>query len=401
MPRIKKPSPPEHIVVVDTTILWHEDKTVVVNPEFDGFWNRYSAIFPMKLLIPDVVRGELLFQQRTSASKHLHKANQELQSVFSITKREYSHRVTLDRIAEQVERRLDSWIEVRGAEVKAAPIQDIDWKQVISDSINRVPPFTSDPKHPMSEKGFRDYMILETVCSICRFFSNDVNIAFLCGDYTLRQAADKRLGSIESFTSYESIADFVSFIELTRKNLTERFVKSILAKAREKFHALPFDANSLIEKDGFWKRLRAEYASEIENPVATDDFLSFLDVGKKAWNHAGEEKIWVTRPQFQQLEGENIYHWNSRVTFVRMYERVTTLPGVLPAASDRRLMIFPIDVHWKAQVRSDGRFFECEIVDWKKSDSSFKAPSEGELERWGLQGKGESPPPAGAETRDR
>lgn len=186
MSRIKKPSPPEHIVVVDTTILWHDDKTVVVNPEFDGFWDTYSTSFPMKLLIPDVVRGELLFQQRTSATKHLQKANQELQNVFAITKREYSHRVTHDRIAEQVEHRLDSWIEFRSGEVKAVPIGEIDWRQVIRDSIDRSPPFTSDPRHPMSEKGFRDYMILETVCSICRFYSADVNIAFLWGDYTLR-----------------------------------------------------------------------------------------------------------------------------------------------------------------------------------------------------------------------
>ena len=80
-------------------------------------------------------------------------------------------------------------------------------------------------------------MILETVCAVCRFYSTEVNIAFICGDYALREAADSRLGTIESFTTYESLADFTSFIELTRKNLTERFVKSILAKARSKFHS--------------------------------------------------------------------------------------------------------------------------------------------------------------------
>lgn len=386
MPRIKKPSPPEHIVIVDTSVLWHNDKTVVVNPEFDAFWEKYSGIFPMKLVIPDVVRGEILFQQRTSALKHLDKATEELQSVYQITKKSYSHRVTPDRIAEQVERRLDSWIEFRAAEIKPVPIADIDWKRVIADSINRVLPFTSDPKHSMSEKGFRDYMILETVCSVCRFYSADVNIAFLCGDFTLRQAADKRLAGIQSVSSYESISDFVSFIELTRKNLTERFVKSILAKARAKFHSEPHDPNCLLYKNDFLDQLRDQYATRIENPVATDDFLSFLEPGKKTWRHVGDEKVWVTRPQFQSLEGENIYHWNSRVTFVRMYERSQVLPGALPS-NQRRLMVLAVDVHWKAQVRNDGRFFECEIVDTKESTSSFDPPKEDELERWGLQNK--------------
>jgi len=89
-------------------------------------------------------------------------------------------------------------------------------------------PFTSDPKNPLSEKGFRDCMILETVCSICGYLSNETNIAFLCGDYSLRRAAEKRLTNIKRFSLYESITDFVSFIELTQKDLTDTFVKSIL-----------------------------------------------------------------------------------------------------------------------------------------------------------------------------
>ena len=63
MAKITKPSPPEHIVTVDTNILWHDDKGYAVNPEFDEFWQKHSGGFPMKLVIPDVVFGELLYQR--------------------------------------------------------------------------------------------------------------------------------------------------------------------------------------------------------------------------------------------------------------------------------------------------------------------------------------------------
>jgi len=94
MARIVRPSPPEHIVLVDTNILWHEEKKHVVNPDFESFWDKYSASFPMKLIIPDVVRGELLFQQSTSAAKLLEKANREIAAISEITEKKYSHRVT-------------------------------------------------------------------------------------------------------------------------------------------------------------------------------------------------------------------------------------------------------------------------------------------------------------------
>jgi hypothetical protein len=93
MKRIAKPNPPEHIVLVDTNILWHEDKSHVVNPDFDTFWDTYSPSFPMKLILPDVVRGELLFQQTTSALKLLEKANQDLSDVSRITAKHTSVRL--------------------------------------------------------------------------------------------------------------------------------------------------------------------------------------------------------------------------------------------------------------------------------------------------------------------
>ena len=47
------------------------------------------------------------------------------------------------------------------------------------------------------------------------------------------RAAEKRLTNIRRFSLYESITDFVSFIELTQKDLTDTFVKRTFDRSGE------------------------------------------------------------------------------------------------------------------------------------------------------------------------
>ena len=60
------------------------------------------------------------------------------------------------------------------------------------------------------------------------------------------------------------------------------------------------------------------------------------------------------------------------------------LPSPIPEAT-RRLLVFPICVHWKAEVRADGRFFDCTVVEYEKRDVTFEPPTDNQLERFGMQ----------------
>lgn len=95
-------SPARHVVVVDTNILWCHDKAVPVHPDFTDFWTNHSSLLPMELIIPYVVRGELLFQQVTSATKHLERVTESLSSISAITEETHTHKLTRERIAAQV-----------------------------------------------------------------------------------------------------------------------------------------------------------------------------------------------------------------------------------------------------------------------------------------------------------
>lgn len=394
MAKIKKPSPPEHIVLVDTNILWCGDKGVVVNPAFDEFWDSYSSNFPMKLIVPDVVKGELLFQQTTSATKLLEKANFNIRDITKITGVKYSHRIHVDRVKEEVAKRFERWLQSKKAEIRSTPIKDINWDRVINDALWRKLPFTPDTVNPKNEKGFRDAMILETVHAVCKYYSEEVNIAFICNDYALRKATDDRLGKIDGFSTYESLENFEAFIELTKRNLTERFVKSILYRARDKFHNEK-GQKCIVYSDDFYKKLREEFKSKIEVPVDMGGLLSQISGSTQKWNPISSEQVWVTSPLFKEVEEDNIYQWISKITFVRQYERDQgLLAEIISDTKEKRLLILSIDVHWQALVRNDGRFFNCTVVDHKESGYSFEVATPEELERYGIQKKTERTAPS-------
>ena len=105
--RIKREQVPRHLVCVDTSILWHKDKAHVVNPEFTAFWSDSNREFNLVLCVPEVVRGELLFQQTTSALKALEAANAQLERVSAVTGKQYSHRILETRVRNEVQDRLD------------------------------------------------------------------------------------------------------------------------------------------------------------------------------------------------------------------------------------------------------------------------------------------------------
>ncbi len=77
-----------------------------------------------------------------------------------------------------------------------------------------------------------------------------------------------------------------------------------MVKARLKFHS-EHDASCVLYKNNFLYELRAKFAPKIENPIADNDYLSVFQEGKKLWKHVGDEKVWVTRPQF--------HHWKAKI----------------------------------------------------------------------------------------
>ena len=389
-----RPTPPDHIIIVDSNILWHEDKSLVVSPEFQQFWDDNSQRFPMKLIIPSVVRGELLYQQTTSALKLLNGANKNIEKIGTITQKTYSHRISEARVKKEVARRFDNWINKVDAEIRKSPIEDIDWNQMIENSVWRILPFTPDAKNPRNEKGFRDALILETVQDICSSYHGDFFIAFICSDYPLRTASEKKLHEYDKFSCYESLKTFSSFIELTQQDLTNEFVKLILSKARKKFY--DNTDNCISTKDQIFKKIYEDkaYSAKLNSPPDISSLFNSLSGSSVATQPSGPERIWIVAPEFDKLEGRDTFHWISEIRMVRHFisrPLAPVLPGSTPP--EERLRILQIAVNWSADVKADARFFNCRVNRTSESGYSFEPSTPDEARRYGLD-TGEARPKA-------
>jgi hypothetical protein len=387
MNRIRRRSPPPHIVLCDTNIFWHEDKAHTVNPVFDEFWQKHSEAFPMKLIVPDVVRGELLFQQTTSACKSLTKANTYFAELSRVTEKKYSHRVTEEKVTKHVAERFERWLDSKHGEVKRSPLTEIDWGKLIQCAVWRKPPFTFDPQ-AKTEKGFRDALVLETVAAICRESTGQESIAFICADNLLRKASEERLSSVKHLTVYESLLEFESFIQLTQQNLTDEFVKGILFRARAKFFK-PRNRECLFYKADLRRTLINKYKKELEAPSEPFTYAVLGSNVLPTWQRVGKEPCTIGPPEFVKLVHPNEYHWAAKVVFSRLFERPVSWPP--SEHTEYKKVMLMVNVAWKATVRNDGRFFDCNVTGDNMVNLSTDLPTDEDLGLFDVQKKAQQP----------
>ena len=382
MNKLEKERPGPIKIVVDTSALWHEDKSVAVSPKFDEFWDLYSSDFELTLFIPSVVRGELLYQHTKQALTALGRANKSLDNVSSVTNRNYSHRVTEKRVTREVEKKLDSWIQSKSAAVLSVPSDKIVWSDVVDASIWRKPPFspTEDKK---SEKGFRDALILETVAEFCTVDFDGDPIYFLCEDNLLRDTARDRLSDHEGFEVYEQVEDLRSYLTLYMESIESAFVQKILSRATSKF----FDSNdhsTLYFKAEIADRLEKAHSDAFENPAQSGKPQPVLggllsQASDSNWVVSRGIRYWVARTQFKQREENGAYYWTNKLTaiteFVRSSSGALALALSEESEIERKLLVLTFEIEWKSNVSTNGRFRNIEYVSDNLIDRDFRSPT--------------------------
>lgn len=390
MTKIKRDSPPIHEVVVDTNILWDKDKKNAASPDFDRFWKRNLSLIPLQLRVPEVVFGELHFQQTTSAHKLCNSVKESLIELSGIAEFNYVPKVEEQKIKVQVGQKINKWLKALGGTVVLTPTGVINWSELIENAIWRKPPFTFDPKEKDSEKGFRDALILETVVSIAKS-SNSKNhtTIFLSNDFLLRTTAEARLKGDKTFLAFESISDFQSYIQLTQQELTDKFVKSIQARARAKFYTLN-DSESLYLKENLYQKIRRDFTTDLDVlPTSTglNALARLLDSASAPTLKNVAEKWWINATQFEQLIGDREFHWSTKVTVAQLYEGVSPGVGGLLATTlppESKIKLAEFNVKWKANVKADGRFHDTKVLSIEKNPQKVEPTTEESTARWQL-----------------
>jgi len=384
MPRVRRTRAPQHIVVVDTNILWDKDKRLPVCTAFDEFWNRNSPLIPMTLYVPEVVFGELHFQQTTSALKLLSSINESFSELAGITSAPYTHKCNEVTIKGQVRVKLEKWLKGHSGHLVSTPVSTIDWPSVVEAAVWRKPPFTFDPKDAKNEKGFRDAVILESLAHTCLSGSSGKTVIFVCNDYLLRTTAESRLKGSKKFLAFESLADFEAYINLTQQQLTNAFVKAIQSHARAKFYAKG-DENCIYVRHDLSKKIQDDYSADLAYQGQVVGPLTLLTQGvTSSAAQMVRHLFWIRSTQFSKLEGTREFHWVTRIDVVRLYDVASPqglMGGTMPI---KQIQVVGFDVKWKSNVKADGRFHDIQLAGIEKKDTQLFDSTEENLAQWRL-----------------
>ncbi len=393
--QIRREPPPEHLIVVDTSILWCNDKEHPVSPEFNDFWSSNRDLIPMYLILPEVVLGELHFQQTTSAGKIIKKVDQELDRLTAICCKNYTNKHSKDKAKHQIYSKLDRWLKSVGGLIAPTPVSSINWNELIEKSIWRIKPFSFDPDNTDNEKGFRDALIMETFLKISNDNLNDnKNIIFICKDYLLKEAVEDKTKTNTNVLVFETLQDFGAYIQLTQEEITNKFVKSIQTRAQKKFFSQNKKDSCIFYKQNITQQVEERFPEKltfdetVPSASASSGMLSLasLVTQHNTWINT-KTTWWINATRFTSLEGEREYHWATDLTVAQKYTKNLPSPPTLLTSvieSTTKIKLIKFNVKWKANVRSNGKFYDIDVSPVQYIESSTEIPNEEMLNRWQL-----------------
>jgi hypothetical protein len=384
--KIRKKELPPCAVICDTNVLWSMDKGLVCNPEFEKFWETCSAAYNLKLYIPDTVLGELMFQHTTSALKSFNSIDEHLKKLTAITEKDHHTRSTPESIKSQIHERFDRWLHQKKGEVIPLPVAGINLKELANKAVWHLPPFTLDSKNPELEKGFRDALIMETVCG----FSNadaERSVAFICFDALLREATTTALALSFNFNTYESLSDFESYLRLTKETFTKKFIAEIQIRAKEKFWASDGDLNCFYYEGKVRETLQETYKDYFADLTKSKNALSLIHDAVSTWEPVNSGQYWIHNPEFISIQDNHRYVWKSMVRFVRPYRRLaisSPFEKIFQNIPPEFILILPFHITWSARVKKDARFYDMKVEKTDLVGNEFRAPTQDEKVRYSL-----------------
>jgi len=327
----------------------------------------------MELVIPEVVRDELMFQHCSSGKKLIEKIAEHTAEFSAITTVKHRHRMSEKALRKNVEEKFKRWLDGKDGKIADIPLATIDWRDLYRRAIWRIPPFALDAKNSDNEKGFRDALICETVVDLVLHEPREVNFAFVSNDKVLRIAVNEKLANQRRFLSFESLADFSSYIRLTREQLTKEFIDKIVKRAAEKFYT-GGDENCLWNKENIPEKLiDIKEAWGIDQPLPpkllgssqTSPSLLGSPVANVTqpsprWTLTAANFFYLGPHEFVKTSDARTYHWSSTVRSLRKY-----ILSDGQVTMEERIQLIFFKIIWKADVKADARFHDMRLEEIK------------------------------------
>ncbi len=352
-------------IAVDTNALYPKDITNVVGPKFVDTWKECSKLTRLQLVIPEVVRGERLYQMSIVAQQAIENAAKSFERLGKVSGCTTPKPPEFQEAKEGIERRFDSWAKEFGAKVAEIPYEKIDWKKVVSDAIWRVKPFTPPAEEKDSEKGFRDYLILETLNELVH--RTEEQVVFISKDALLRDAAVERFTAKE-FATYEDLTGFASYLKLAQEKVNQAFAQAVLQKVPGIFFT-PNNAECVYNKFEVGARIAKQFSRILNflfeaplTPQPSNPLAQLAQAG--IYSPISEEKVFIDSTEIVQSPMMKEWQWKTRVRFVRLFQKEFPQPAFMQGLAflNETIRIQGFDVFWTAAIDAEANFSNLSLT---------------------------------------
>jgi hypothetical protein len=391
----KVPDIDQFTIVVDTNALYYNEPLAVVSPKFTEAFLECASLAKLKLLVPEVVKGERLFQLVSVVQELIEVNRKNADKVTRLSGHRASKVPKLPKLKAGVEENFDKWAKSLDAVIVPIPYGNINWKKLVHKAIWRIPPFTPPNDKMDSEKGFRDALILETLIEIykTRPTTKTHQMVFVTKDKQLATAVSKCFGA-ENVRIYGAMVSFASYLKIQKQTADEAFAKAVMLKAPDVFYT-ENDPECVYYKCEVEKRIKEQFQSTLDSFSEDEDAAGIsrlialktvpgqIQFEKPAiYVPCSEDKVLLDSTEFASFPGNNDFEWKTRLRFVRVFKKQTPPPEEtdyrLPFdLDDEKVRIQPFDVMWTSKVTEELKFTDIAIgeifIAVQSSESGFLA----------------------------
>ena len=368
-----KPKLPEFTVIVDSNVLYAKDVTKLVSSKFMATWQECLTLASLNLLVPEVVKGERIYQLVSTAEKAIENAVKNFDTIAKVTGKETPKLPTVEQLKADVEKRFGKWATEHKVRIVPTPCDKIDWKRVVNDAIWRVSPFVAASEKVDSEKGFRDCLILETIRDVVNGAPKR-NFVFICNDTVLRSTVEAQFDP-KLVTAYEDLGSFASYLKLTDEELTQEFVNALIKKVPSVFYT-ENDLECLYVKFKIRQAIDERFALNLndigENKQAlfTDLLAGFEssqpiypDLPTALYEAISKEKVLIDTTEFVTLTEPNTYQWKTHLRFVRLFRPSAFAARSVLDLPFEKVRTARFEVSWSSVVEEDETFSAITLED--------------------------------------
>lgn len=255
---MKPAKKPEIRIVLDTNALFSGSCSDLVNERTRDFINDNSSFSDLATswYMPDVVLSEREYQMRTRGMDLLpsvHKLEKLLGHNLAITDEILGHRVQ-EAIKKQM-------VELKLVRLDLK-IDATHWSDIITRSVNRLPPFEAGDK----EKGFRDALIgqcfLQLVdCSpttpkVCR-------VVIVSGDALLREYLKEKTSDKLNVRLFETLDELKGLLNVLASEVELDFIDSVQEAVTKAFF-VPKDTTTLYYTENIRNKIEEKFKAQLE-----------------------------------------------------------------------------------------------------------------------------------------